>query len=290
MTAEPDAAPFAARPAPAPRPVVLNVAFWLAMVLALISLTIAVLFVIGPRLLAERGQSLAAPVPARDSAAAPSGGASGQALGATSSAASASPASPPSSDVAGLQSRVASLEARDGRILDAASEALAVSALSRAVDQPQPFAQTLSAFAKVLPGAAVATLTPLALQGAPTRTELARSLDDLAARVAAEARAPAQGASLPSRLVYALSRLVSIRQVDPAGSGPDAIIARAEIAASAGDIEGALSLLSRLPASTHAALAGWREAARRRVAIDQAVAGLQADALADLAVARSAPP
>jgi hypothetical protein len=83
---------------------------------------------------------------------------------------------------------------------------------------------------------------------------------------------------------------VSIRQVNPAGTGPDAIIARAEIAANAGDIEGALSFLSRLPSSTNASLASWRELARRRVAIDQAIAGLETQAMSDLAVARSAPP
>jgi len=290
MTAEPDAAPFATRPTPAPRPVILSVGFWLGMILALISLMVATLFVIGPRLLADIGSSHAPPTTARDSRVIASGEPPVQALGPSSAAPPLIAANPPPSDVAGLQSRVATLEVRQNRILNAATEALAVAALSRAADQPQPFAQTLNAFARSLPSAVTTTLTPLAVQGAPTRTELARGLDDLAARVAAEARVPAHGASLPARVAYALSRLVSIRQVDPAGSGPDAMIARAEIAANAGDIEGALSLLSRLPASTNPALSAWRESARRRVAIDQAVAGLQAEALADLAEARSAPP
>ncbi len=290
MTAEPDAAPFAARPARAPRPVILSVGFWFAMILALISLMVAALFVVGPRLMGGRGPSHASSSPARDAGSVSSGEAPVRVLQAAPPALSVTAATPPASDVAELQSRVTNIELRQARLLDAASEALAVANLSRVVDQPQPFAQTLSAFAKVLPGSQVAILAPLALQGAPTRTELARSLDDLAARVAAEARAPVQGASLPARVAYALSRLVSIRQVDPTGSGPDAIIARAEIAANAGDIEGALSFLSRLPASTNAALASWRDSARRRVAIDQAVAGLQTEAMADLAAARSAPP
>jgi hypothetical protein len=289
MTAEPDAAVFAARPVPVRRAGIISATFAAAMLVALISLVGAAFFVLGARMTAERG---APPTPAHTSSAA-GAAAPGEAQGQTVSAAITGPspitAGPPS-DIAGLAGRVAALEARQNRLLDAASEALAVAALSRAVDQPQPFAQTLSAFAGSLPSAGTATLTPLAVQGAPTRAELARSLDDLAARVSAEARTPAQGASLPARLAYALSRLVSIRQVDPAGSGPDAIVARAEIAANAGDIEGALSLLSRLPSSTNSVLASWRQAARRRVAIDRAVAGLQAEALADLAVARSAAP
>jgi hypothetical protein len=290
MTVEPDAAPFAPRPAAAPRSVIPSLAVWLALILVLIALMIAGLFVVGPRLMAGLGpfhRQLATP---GDSAAVASGEAPVHVVAATSPAASVIAANPPPSDVAGLQSRVATLEARQAKILDAATEALAVAALSRVADQPRPFGDTLGAFARALPNGATATLTPLALQGAPTRTELARSLDDLAARVAAEARAPAEGASLPARLAYALSRLVSIRRVDPAGSGPDTMIARAEIAANAGDIEGALGLLSRLPVSTTSALAGWRESARRRVAIDQAIAGLQTQAMSDLAVARSAPP
>jgi len=251
---------------------------------------IAALFVVGPRLMADGGPFHRQPTTPRDSGAVASGEAPVQVVGATSPAPPVIAASPPPSDVAGLRSEVATLEARQAKILDAATEALAVAALSRVADQPRPFGESLSAFAKALPNAATAALTPLALQGAPTRAELARSLDDLAARVAVEARAPAEGASLPARLAYALSRLVSIRRVDPAGSGPDAIIARAEIAANAGDIEGALGLLSRLPGSTKAALAGWRDSARRRVAIDQSIAGLQTQAMSDLAVARSAAP
>jgi hypothetical protein len=290
MTVEPDAAPFVPRPAPATRPVILSAAFWLAMFLALISILVAAFFVVGPRLMPQRGPSNAATIAGGDSGAVSSSAAPAQVMGAGSPAAPTIATHPAPAELYGLQSRVANLEIRQAKILDAATEALAVASLSRAADQSQPFGQTLSAFARALPGAETATLTPLALQGAPTRTELARSLDDLAARLAAEARAPVQGSSLPARLAYALSRLVSIRQVNPAGTGPDAIIARAEIAANAGDIEGALSFLSRLPASTNASLASWRESARRRVAMDQAIAGLETQAMSDLAVARSAPP
>jgi len=290
MTVEPDAAPFSSRQAAAPRTVILSVAFSMAVVLALILLMAAALLVIGPRLMARRGGLPTQPSTPKAPGAVTSGDVPAQAAGASLPVPPVLAATPATSDMAGLQSRIGTLEARQARILDAATEALAAATLSRAADQSQPFGQALSAFAKALPNTATATLTPLALQGAPTRMELARSLDDLAARVAAEARAPADGASLPARFAYALSRLVSIRQVNPAGSGPDAVIARAEIAANAGDIEGAVNLLSRLPPSTKAALAPWRESARRRIAIDQSIAGLQVQAMSDLAVARSAPP
>jgi hypothetical protein len=189
-----------------------------------------------------------------------------------------------------LQGRVSALEARQGRVLDAAGEALATAALTQAANQPRPFALTLSQYDRVLAQPQAAALAPLAAQGAPTRAELARQLDEVAARLAVDSRAPSPGASLPARIAYAVSRLVSIRRLDPTGTGPEALIAQAQIAAGAGDIETALALTSRLPPTTNTALASWREGARRRVTIDQAISALGARAVADLAAARMSQP
>jgi hypothetical protein len=115
-------------------------------------------------------------------------------------------------------------------------------------------------------------------------------LDEIATRLAVEARAPGPKASLPARLSYALSRLVSIRRLDPNGNGPDALVAQAQNAADAGDIDVALSLVSRLPPMADDSLSAWRDGARRRIAIDQAIGALQAQAISDLAAARSGPP
>ena len=199
-------------------------------------------------------------------------------------------AAPP--PVADLDARVRRLEDGEGRALDAAAEALAAAGLSDAAAEPRPFGDALSAFQRILPASAnTAGLRALALQGAPTRTELAAELGRTAPRLAVEARAPGKRAMILDRMAYALSRVVSIRRLDTAGAGPDAVIVRAQRLADQGDLPGAVAALDAgLPPPARAALQTWREQALRRIAIDEAIAGLRAEAVADLARARTMRP
>jgi hypothetical protein len=172
-------------------------------------------------------------------------------------------------------------------MLDAAGGALAAAALSQAAQGPAPFGGELAAYQRALPGSLAApALAPLAAQGAPTRAALAERLSDIAAGIAAAARTPGQRASLASQLLYAISRVVTIRRIDGAGGGPDAALARALRKAQDGDLEGALAILDTLPPSAQAPLRAWRGAALRRIAIDKEVEALRAEALADLELAR----
>ena len=196
----------------------------------------------------------------------------------------------PAADVTVLNARVARLEGDQARIANAAVAALAVSALSEAAAQPRPFVGDLAVFSRLLPGSPDAlALAPLAQQGAPTRPALAAQLSDLASRISVASHAPAKGASFMDQAVYAVSRVVSIRRVADGGTGPDAILVHAQRRAADGDLEGAVTELDTLPAPARAALTPWREAALRRIEIDQNVAGLRAQAVADLATARMAP-
>ena len=197
-----------------------------------------------------------------------------------------------SGEVVALQDRVRRLEEGQDRALAAAAEALAASGLSDAAAQPRPFADTLSAYQRVLPtSAATAGLRALALQGAPTRAALAADLGQIASRLSMEARAPRKGAEFLDQIAYAVSRVVSIRRLDPAGADADAVIARAQRLAEEGDLSAALAALDAgLPASARPALQAWREQALRRIAIDEALAGLRAEAVADLALARGIRP
>ncbi len=90
-----------------------------------------------------------------------------------------------------------------------------------------------------------------------------------------------------AQIGYAISRVVSIRRVDPGGTGPDAALARAQRRADAGDLEGAVLALDGLPAGAHERLETWRAGAQRRLDIDRHVAALRARALADLAAAQA---
>ncbi len=184
------------------------------------------------------------------------------------------------------------LEEGQSRAMDAAAEALAAAGLSDAAAEPRPFADALSAFQRVLPASAnTAGLRVLALQGAPTRAELAADLARTAARLSVESRAPSKDAIILEQIAYAVSRVVSIRHLDPAGPGADGVIVRAQRLADQGDLAGAVAALDTgLPASARPALQAWRELALRRIAIDEAIAGLRAEAVADLAQARTLRP
>ena len=167
----------------------------------------------------------------------------------------------------------------------------AVAAISEAAAGSRPFSTQVAAYMGPIAGSSDAqALFALAAQGAPTRPELAAQLDAMAAKAAQTAHRPGKSASILARWGYLLSSVISIRRLDAAGDGPDATLARSQVLASGGDLEGALALVDRVAGAGEAPLAPWREAAARRIDIDRHVAGLRALALADLAAARSAAP
>ena len=100
-----------------------------------------------------------------------------------------------------------------------------------------------------------------------------------------------EGAGVVERILHALSGIVSIRRIgETTGNTPDAILARAERQAVEGDLAGALSTLRALPPGAANAMAPWRARAQQRVALDQHLANIRAQALADLASAGGARP
>jgi hypothetical protein len=180
-------------------------------------------------------------------------------------------------DVASLSARVNRLELGQARTAQAASAALATSALIQAVQTSRPFAGELAAVESLLPQAAdVAALRRVAQTGAPTRTALAAEFPAAAARAIAAARAPGEDAGLLDRLRHALGSIVTIRRVDYVkGDGPHAVLARAEASVGEGDVEGALAELDALPPAARDALSGWRARAERRAEVDRRVAGIR---------------
>ena len=88
------------------------------------------------------------------------------------------------------------------------------------------------------------------------------------------------------RAFYAFSRVVSIRRVDAHATGADAVLARAEHAASDGNLDQAVGLLDTLPDTARETLAPWREKATRRIEIDRRINALRAQAIANLAQAQ----
>ncbi|MBI1404970.1 MAG: hypothetical protein GC145_02445 [Caulobacter sp.] len=191
---------------------------------------------------------------------------------------------PASGNTEAIEARLAQLESGQSRTLNAAAAALAASALADAAQTSQPFEAELSAVERVLPLSADARgLRPLAATGVPSRAVLADEFSAVAARASVEARAPGEGAGLLDRFLYSLSAVVTVRRVgSTTGNGPDAVLARAESQVIEGDLAGALVTLKGLPPKSAQALDAWRARARQRLALDQAVSTIRAQALAEL--------
>jgi len=202
-------------------------------------------------------------------------------------AAAATPAAvaEPAPDVARLNARVASLETQQTHASQAAAAALAASAVVEAAQGSGPFAEELSSLRAISPPSPeLLALARLAAAGAPSRTALAATFPDYAASAASAARAPGDKAGLGDRIVYGLSRVISLRRVgDVPGDSIDALLARAERQVDDGDIDRALRTLDKLPPSARDALAPWRGRAERRAEIDRNAQALRARALQALA-------
>jgi hypothetical protein len=201
-------------------------------------------------------------------------------------AASPAATAPPSSGApdAALGDRVARLETASAHVSDAAAQALAAASLSVAAQGPAPFDQDVAAYARLVPGDPdLAALAPLAACGAPSRAALAAAFPDLASAAAAASRTPGKDAGYLAHLWAVLGKVVIVRNVDPGAGGVDGALARAQAAASAGDLETATRDIDALPAPARAALADWTAAAQRRIQIDRLIEQLRVRALAGLA-------
>jgi len=268
--------PAAYRPKP-----LLGVTFWAMMALMLLCVLAGVAIAsFGPQLLAGRGPRRG---PAETPLAAEPAAAVAPAATAPVPAPAASAAASP--DVARLSARIAVLEAQQAHANQAAAAALAASQVVEASQGAGPFADELAALRAVSqPSPELLALSRLAAAGAPSRTALAASFPQYAALAASAARAPGEKAGLGDRIVYELSRVVSLRRVgDLAGDGVDAVLARAERQVEDGDVDRALHTLDRLPPSAREALAPWRARAERRAEIDRSAAALRSRTLQMLA-------
>lgn len=271
-----------------PRPL-LGLGFWALLAFALVCILAGIAIAdFGPRLLAHRpAPRLAADIPGITDAAAPSSAPPPM-------AAAPQPPLPqtPAYDMGRLDARVAALESVQLSTAHAAAAALAATAVVEATQSSGPFTDEIAGLRAVsAPSAELSTLSRLAEVGAPSRASLAASFPDYAAQAAAAARAPAGDAGLGDRIIYALSRVISVRRVgDVPGGSADALLAQAERLVDDGDLDRALRVLDRLPPTSREALGPWRARAERRAEIDRNAAALRARALQALITAAPASP
>ena len=271
----------------APRRRGLGAAFW-AMIAFGVLCAVAggVIGRYGPLLFPKKPEPAASsPAPAAPQPAPPAAG-SGPAPGPQGAAMNA----PVSADVA---ARLDRLQTDQRRIAVAAGGALAAAALSDAARSSRPFADSLADLQRSLPdSAALRALQPLAQAGAPSPAALAAEFARQADRASAASRAPTADSGLGARLGHLLAEVFTVRRIAPAAGGdPDAVLARAQLAADNGDLEAALRETDALPPAGREALADWRARAQRRIDVDRLVAAVRAGALRQLAaVSDTAPP
>ncbi|UDF04149.1 COG4223 family protein [Asticcacaulis sp. AND118] len=184
-----------------------------------------------------------------------------------------------------LSARLDRLEANQRLLIQAAAAATSASGLQQAAKGSQPFLSELADVEKSLTDTAlVAPLRPLAQKGVPSEIALALSFPEFAAKARTAAGAKTDDSFL-SRLSNALGSLISIRRVDSAARGPDALLLQAQGRLDEGDLNGALSMLATLPTTAQTALKPWLTDARNRVLVDTTTRRITVDALSRLSQA-----
>ncbi len=164
------------------------------------------------------------------------------------------------------QARVAALEDRAARIA-------ALDALRQRLDAGQPLASALAPFPQAPPA-----LVRFAEVAPPTEPALRLSFEAAARAARAASEAARDGQGVFDSAVTRLSGLVTVRRGQEVvwGDAAAAEIERARRALEAGDLEGALVRLERLPAPAQEAMRGWEEQARALHAARVALAALAA--------------
>ena len=121
--------------------------------------------------------------------------------------------------------------------------------------------------------AALSAIEPLAPKGVATRNDLFTRLPAAVTAVLAADRR-SNNDSWIDRTVSKLTGFVTVRRIDGKGTGADAILARAEMAARRGDLTKTANEISALTGPGAAAAASWLKAAQARLAADLAQAAL----------------
>ena len=150
----------------------------------------------------------------------------------------------------------------------------ALTALTRAVDQGDPYVEELAAISQFEP-AAGASLAAHAETGVATEAALRERFGAAARAALAAAEQERAGGGVAGLMARAKS-VISVRPATPqAGDAPGAVISRAENALSEGETAFALLQLEDLPLVAQSAMADWIADARARAEAEAALAMLQ---------------
>lgn len=264
----------------------LGLGFWLSMVFGLVCIGLGVFIgLYGPQVFRQTGSSASPAATVTRAVQVPASGSTDPAtLPADEAVIEAPKPTVPDAELFAINQRVGRLEADQHQQAAAAASALAASALQQAAQSSQPFDEDLKAVEPLLPANTdLRALRRLAQAGAPTRAALASSFPEVAARAAVAARTPGKDSGPFAEALHVLASIVTIRRVDKVtGTGPDAVLARAERLLNDGELEATLKALDGLPKDAQESMAQWRSGLERRAEMDRRVGALRASALKDL--------
>ena len=216
------------------------------------------------------------------------------------------------SELAGLKSGAADLNALDDRLVKietafaapksearvaasegvanrgGAAEAILAISLNARLNAGAPFAEELAALARLnADETKLSALRPFADTGAPTSAVLAAGFAKVAPSVIAAAT-PASGGGVMDRLLDHMRKLVRVRRLgEVAGDDVEALASRVSAALARGDLSAALDVYRRLPDAARQASADWGKAAEARQAATVAAEALRADAVGRLAAVKN---
>ena len=167
---------------------------------------------------------------------------------------------------------------------------LAVGQLEAATSTSGSFTTQLAAVKDLASGETGRTADAIAVLnahdgGVETAASLTQRFNALA-RAVTQAKLAGSDEGLVGKTLNAVASLVTIRRTDIAeGSSVDAILVRAEGALRTGNMAGAITALEELSSAPAERASDWLNAAKARLAVDQAVVGLRSVALASVAEA-----
>lgn len=153
------------------------------------------------------------------------------------------------------------------------ARAIALAGLKTAIDRGGPFLSELDALRSVSPDdPAVATLTPLASAGVPSRSDLSREFSQTAEDILAVVNQTAAGEGWTDRLLASARSLVKIRPVgNVEGDTPEAIVARVENKLQNGDLKGAALEWELLPGDAKQASSAFSTKLKNRIEAEESV-------------------
>ena len=174
---------------------------------------------------------------------------------------------------------------RSAQVNNGPALAIVAESLRQNLQRGAPFTSEIAALEKLgADGKIIASLKPLAANGAPTSAKLAQEFSALSSNMLRAVQPAPEGEDLVDRLSRSAASLVRIRPIgDTTKNDAAGLIARIEAALQRHDVEEAMALFEKLPVSAQEPARAWAQNAKARAQADAAARLLIAQAIDTIA-------